>query len=371
MNLIFAPNLQTGMTVRSIKSLLVAVFSLSILLSTNIARAQEHGAEAGHEAGQEEKFNPKEVIFEHIKDAHEWHVVGDISVPLPVILYTNKGLEVFSSGHFHHGHEKYQGNHLYGVVDGKIKAYKDETTIDEEATASIWDFSITKNVASLLLSVTVLLLIFVSMGRRYNKADGIKGPRGIAGFIEPVIVMIQDDVAKPILGHRHAKYLPFLLTVFFFILINNLMGLVPFFPGAANLSGNIAFTCTLAIFTFILVNVNGNASYWKHIFWMPGVPVPMKIFLAPIEFIGVFTKPISLMVRLFANITAGHVLILGIVCLIFVLKSLAVAAVVVPFTLALSMIELLVAFIQAFIFTLLSTVYISLATEEHHDNHHH
>ena len=358
------------MTVRGLKSSVVALFTFASLFFSNGALAQGHEGEAQHaDTAAEGKFNSKEVIFEHIKDAHEWHVAGELSVPLPVILYTDKGLEVFSSGHFHHGHEKHQGNYLYGVVEGKIKAFNAAGEEDEEATAKIWDFSITKNTAALLLSVLVILLIFVSMGRTYAKA-GEKGPRGLAGFIEPVIVMIKDEVAKPILGERAHKFLPFLLTVFFFILINNLMGLVPFFPGGANVSGNIAFTFTLAFFTFIMVNVNGNGNYWKHIFWMPGVPVPMKIFLAPIEFIGVFTKPVSLMIRLFANITAGHVLILGIICLIFVLKSIAASAVVVPFTLALSMIELLVAFIQAFIFTLLSTVYISMATEEHHHDHH-
>jgi F-type H+-transporting ATPase subunit a len=358
------------MQVRSLQSLLVAVFTTGIVFFSNLAIAQEDAhPKADH--GSEEKFNPKEVIFEHIKDAHEWHLWGHTSLPLPVILYTDKGLETFSSGHFHHGTTTHQGNYLYAVKEGKIKVVNQDGSINEEASDKVWDFSITKNVASLLLSVTLLLIIFLSMGRSYKKR-GVAAPKGLAGAIEPIIMMLRDDVAKPILGaHKYEKYMGFLLTVFFFILINNLLGLVPFFPGGANLSGNIAFTFTLAIFTFILVNVNGNASYWKHIFWMPGVPVPMKIFLAPIEFIGVFTKPISLMVRLFANMTAGHVLILGIVCLIFVLKSLAAATVVVPFTLALSMIELLVAFIQAFIFTLLSAVYISLATPEHHDAHHH
>ena len=347
---------------------MVAAFSAGLVLLAPSVKAQ-HEPEHVKIEESEEKINPKEIIFEHIKDAHEWHIVGSLSVPLPVILYTDKGFEVFSGGNFHHGHEKFQGNYLYGIEEGKIKVFGADGKIDEEASAKIWDFSITKNVASLLLSVTVLLLIFLSLGSYYKK-KGVNGPRGLAGFVEPVIMTIKDDVAKPILGDRAPKYLPFLLTVFFFILINNLMGLIPFFPGGANVSGNIAFTCTLAVFTFLLVNLNGNGNYWKHIFWMPGVPVPMKIFLAPIEFIGVFTKPISLMVRLFANITAGHVLILGIVCLIFVLKSIAVATVVVPFTLALSIIELLVAFIQAFIFTLLSTVYISMATEEHHGDHH-
>lgn len=354
------------MLVRRLQSLWVAVFTVGILFFSNVAIGQgEH-----HEEAKDEKFNPQEVIFEHIKDAHEWHIAGHTSVPLPVILYTDKGLEVFSSGHFHHGQEKYQGNYLYGIEEGKIRVFGADGKVDEEASSKVWDFSITKNVASLLLSVFLLLIIFLSVARAYKKR-GVQAPKGLAGFIEPVIMLLRDDVAKPILGAKYEKYMGFLLTVFFFILINNLMGLVPFFPGGANLSGNIAFTFTLAIFTFIIVNVNGNGAYWKHIFWMPGVPVPMKIFLAPIEFIGVFTKPISLMVRLFANMTAGHVLILGIVCLIFVLKSLAVSAVVVPFTLALSMIELLVAFIQAFIFTLLSAVYISLATPAHHDDHHH
>ena len=322
------------MLVRSLQSLLVAVFTISILFFSNVALAYNDDKKEG----EEEKFNPQTSIYEHIKDGHTWDLWGHTSLPLPVILYTDKGLEVFSSGNFHHGTEKHQGNYLYGEVEGKIKAFNADGSENEEATSKIWDFSITKNTASLLLSVFLLLVIFLSMGRAYKKR-GVQAPKGVAGALEPIIMMLRNDVAKPIIGHKYEKYMGFLLTVFFFILINNLLGLVPFFPGGANVSGNIAFTCTLAIFTFIIVNVSGNGSYWKHIFWMPGVPVPMKIFLAPIELIGVFTKPISLMVRLFANMTAGHVLILGIVSLIFVLKSLAASAVVVPFTLALSMIE--------------------------------
>jgi F-type H+-transporting ATPase subunit a len=178
---------------------------------------------------------------------------------------------------------------------------------------------------------------------------------------------VRDEIAKPYLGDRHAAFMPFLLTIFFFIWINNLLGMVPFFPGGANVSGNIAFTLTLALFTFIITTVNGKKHYWQHIFWMPGLPVPMKIFLIPIEIMGVFIKPISLTIRLFANMTAGHILVLSLIALIFILNSLAASALAVPFTVFISMIELLVGFIQAFIFAMLSALYFGMALEEHHE----
>jgi F-type H+-transporting ATPase subunit a len=188
--------------------------------------------------------------------------------------------------------------------------------------------------------------------------------------MEPIILFVRDEVAKPNIGKHYAKYMPFLLTIFFLIWINNMLGLVPLFPGGANVSGNIAFTMTLAVFTFILVNINGNKSYWQHIFWMPGMHWSMKLFLAPIELLGVFTKPISLMIRLFANITAGHILVLSLICLIFIFKSIFASAIAVPFAVFINMIELLVAFLQAFIFTMLAAMYIGMATEEHHHEEH-
>jgi F-type H+-transporting ATPase subunit a len=215
------------------------------------------------------------------------------------------------------------------------------------------------------VSVAVLLLIFLTAARSYKKSeDGV--PRGIAGFVEPLVVFVRDEIGKPMIGeHKYKRYMPYLLTVFFFIWINNIFGLIPILNGA-NLSGNIAFTFSLAIITFIITTFSGNANYWKHIFWMPGVPVPMKIFLMPIEIIGMFVKPVSLMIRLFANITAGHIIILALMSLIFIFKSVALAPVSVAFSLFITVIEIIVTAIQAYIFTILSALYFGMATEEAH-----
>ena len=228
------------------------------------------------------------------------------------------------------------------------------------------DFSITKNVFALFLSVAILLLLFSAAGRSYKK-HGNGEPKGIAKFLEPLVIFIRDEIAVPNIGEKHyKKYIPLLLTIFFFVWLNNIFGLIPFFPFAANVSGNIAFTFTLAVIVFIVVTLSGNKNYWKHIFWMPDVPVGMKIFLAPIEVIGMFVKPISLMIRLFANITAGHIIVLSLIGLIFVLKSIWVAPVSVAFTLFISVIEILVTAIQAYIFTMLTSLYIGAAIEEEH-----
>ncbi len=360
---------------KSIKSLLVAVFSSFIFLFANVSIAQhspqteELSASNEHEKAAGGKFNVTETILEHIKDDHSWHLWGHTSISLPVILYTDKGLEVFSSAKLvdeHHEPVTYQGNYNYRLVNNKIKAVDAENTVDEAASKHVWDFSITKNVASLLITVAVLLLVFLSVAKAYKKQGVTSAPKGFQSFIEPIILFVRDDVAKPNIGHKYEKYMPFLLTVFFLIWINNMLGLIPFFPGGANVSGNIAFTMTLAVFTFILVNIQGNKSYWEHIFWMPGMHWSMKLFLAPIELMGVFTKPISLMIRLFANVTAGHILVLSLICLIFIFKSVFASAIAVPFAVFISMIELLVAFLQAFIFTMLAAMYIGMATEEHH-----
>jgi F-type H+-transporting ATPase subunit a len=213
-------------------------------------------------------------------------------------------------------------------------------------------------------------LVFLTVAKAYKKTGVTSAPKGLQSFMEPIILFVRDEVAKPNIGKHYAKYMPFLLTIFFLIWINNMLGLVPLFPGGANVSGNIAFTMTLAVFTFILVNINGNKNYWQHIFWMPGMHWSMKLFLAPIELLGVFTKPISLMIRLFANITAGHILVLSLICLIFIFKSIFASAIAVPFAVFINMIELLVAFLQAFIFTMLAAMYIGMATEEHHHEEH-
>ncbi|MEX0636724.1 MAG: F0F1 ATP synthase subunit A, partial [Ferruginibacter sp.] len=323
--------------------------------------------------GEPGEFNVTKTILDHIKDDHSWHLWGHTSISLPVILYSDKGLEVFSSHHLvdeHHEPAAYQGKYLYKTFEGKIKVVNEDGSMNESASKNVWDFSITKNVASLLLSVFILLVVFLTVASAYKKSGITSAPKGLQSFIEPIILFVRDDVAKPNIGKHYAKYMPFLLTVFFLIWINNMLGLVPLFPGGANVSGNIAFTMTLAVITFILVNIKGNKSYWKHIFWMPGIHWSMKLFLAPIELIGVFTKPISLMIRLFANITAGHILVLSLICLIFIFESIFASVIAVPFAVFINMIELLVAFLQAFIFTMLAAMYIGMATVEHHHEEH-
>lgn len=355
----------------SVKSLLVATFSLFTVLFSTVSFANEtpqHGTEAAASHGEKD-FDVTKTILEHIKDDHSWHLWGHTTLPLPVILYSDKGLEVFSSAKLmdeHHEPAVYQGNYTYKTIEGKIKVVNADGTVDETLSAKVWDFSITKNVAALFVSITILLLVFLTVGGAYRKRGVKSAPKGLQSFMEPVVLFVRDEVAKPNIGHKYAKYMPFLLTIFFLILINNFLGLVPFFPGGANVSGNIAFTMTLAVFVFIVVNINGNKSYWEHIFWMPGMHWSMKAFLAPIELIGVFTKPISLMIRLFANITAGHILVLSLICLIFIFKTVVASAIAVPFAVFIGLIELLVAFLQAYIFTMLSAMYIGMATEEHH-----
>lgn len=336
---------------------------------TNLAAAHTATA-AGHEA---KEFNVTETILEHIKDDHSWHLWGHTSVALPVILYTPKGVEVFSSAKFmdeHHEPIVYKGNFDYKIIEGKVKILDAAGAIDEVATKALWDFSITKNVASLLVSVFIILLVILTAASAYKKTGVTTAPKGVQSFMEPIVLFVRDELAIPNIGKKkYAKFMPFLLTVFFLILVNNFLGLIPFFPGGANVSGNIAFTMTLAVCVFIVVNLSANKNYWEHIFWMPGMHWSMKLFLAPIELIGVFTKPISLMIRLFANITAGHILVLSLICIIFIFKTVYASAIAVPFAVFIGMIELLVAFLQAYIFTMLTAMYIGMANEEHHHDH--
>ncbi|WP_235954264.1 F0F1 ATP synthase subunit A [Limnovirga soli] len=375
---IFAPNFETGMVFRNIKRLLVAVLCTFLFTFSNIAIAQHEGemhADSTTKEAAEGDFNVTETILEHIKDDHSWHLWGHTSIALPVILYSDKGLEVFSSEHLvneHHEPVVYTGNYSYKLFEGKIKVANADGTLNEESSKNVWDFSITKNVASLFVSIFIILLIFLTVGAAYKKRGVTSAPKGLQSFMEPIVLFVRDEVAKPNIGHKYARYMPFLLTIFFLILTNNFLGLIPFFPGGANVSGNIAFTMTLAVFVFVIVNLNANKSYWEHIFWMPGMHWSMKVFLAPIELIGVFTKPISLMIRLFANITAGHILVLSLICLIFIFKTVFASVIAVPFAVFIGLIELLVAFLQAYIFTMLSAMYIGMATEEHHheDAHH-
>jgi F-type H+-transporting ATPase subunit a len=275
------------------------------------------------------------------------------------------------SSAFHHGHSSYEGLRLYKEGTGKAKIIE---TLPDGSDYFPFDVSITKNIAAMFVSIILLLIIFLSIARRY-KANPNRAPKGIQSLLEPVILFIRDEVAKPSIGHKYEKYMPYLLTVFFFIWINNMMGLVPFPPGGANFTGNIAVTFTLAMFTFFITTFSGNKNYWQHMFNTPGVPwwMKMPIPLMPvIEVIGAMLKPMVLMIRLFANISAGHIIALGFLSLIFIFEqssgSLVAGVMGVPtvmFLIFMTFLELLVAFIQAYVFTFLSAVYFGLAVEEH------
>ncbi len=332
------------------------LFSLSFL----------QAAEENH-AHEEAGFNPGKVLIEHVADNHEWHVFSyhgkHYSIPLPVILIGENGLEIFSSSHLAHGHS-YKG---YKLEEGKI--------VNEEGGEDPIDLSITKNVAQMFISILLMLWIFLSVAKAYKNRSN-QAPKGLQSFMEPIIVFIRDDVARGSIDEKHVdKFLPYLLTLFFFILFNNVLGLVPIFPGGANVTGNLAVTGVMALFTFFITQFRANKNYWIHVVNTPGVPWWLKfpVPLMPlVEVIGLFTKPFALMIRLFANITAGHLIVLGFVSLILLFGESSPAtgfSIAVPSTLFMvfiGLLEFLVAFIQAFVFTLLSAVYFGMATEEHH-----
>ena len=320
---------------------------------------------AGQPAKPGEAYDPVPNIMHHISDSHEWHLWGEgdnsFSIPLPVILYTQEGFDFFMSSEFHHGTTPVKkGNRIY-TIDS-------HSHIKEEGGMEIVDLSITKNTASMLISMLLLFVVLGSVARSYKNKN--KTPKGLQSFIEPLIIFVKNDIIKENIGKNYKRFTPLLLTVFFFILINNIMGLL---PGAANVTGNIAVTFVLTIVTFLVTNISGNKNYWGHIFKPPGVPLALMPIMIPIEIIGIFTKPFALMIRLFANITAGHIIILSLISLIFIAQSVmgnggafAVAPVSVLFVLFIYCIEILVAFLQAYIFTLLSSVFIGLAVQEEH-----
>lgn len=363
---------------------MLKVFRIFILLAAFITSnfltygAEEHST-TGHEPSVE-KFNASKLIMEHIADAYEWHIakIGSthITIPLPVILYSNQtGFHFFISSKFHHGTESFEGFRV-GGEDSKYKGKIVESAADG-AEIRPFDFSITKNVVSLFASIVLLLLIFISIAKRYQEGYD-RAPKGLQSWLEPVVLFIRDDVVKASIGEeKYAKYLPYLLTVFFFILINNLMGLIPIVPGGANLTGNIAVTMVLALITFVIILFSGSKDYYMHIVNAPGIPwwLKLPVPLMPIvEIMGVFTKPFVLMVRLFANITAGHIIALGFYSLIFIFGEKSVYAgygvsiVSILFTIFMGLLELLVAFIQAYVFTLLSSLYIGMALEKHEEH---
>ncbi len=355
--------------------------TLLILPFFGILGAQEHQEEAPKE---EKEFDVTKMILHHVGDSHSFHVLTwkghDVSISLPIILWTKKGLTTFSSSKFHHddsGKEVVKINQQEFVKFHEKIYYASNSANEHGEFVSLdtahhptnvrpLDFSITKNVFSMFLSLIVLTLLFVSMARSYKKSEKYV-PKGIAKFLEPIVVFIRDEIAIPNIGEKkYIKYMPFLLTLFFFIWINNIFGLIPFFPFSANLSGNIAFTLSLAVITFIITLFSSKKNYWKHMLWMPGVPVYMKLFLAPIELIGMFIKPIALMIRLFANITAGHVIVLSLISLIFIMGTVWVSPASVLFSVFITIIEVLVVAIQAYIFTMLSALYFGQALEEEH-----
>lgn len=335
------------------------------------------GSQAFAASGGQEPFDAPKVIFEHLKDAYEWHIttIGDkhISIPLPVIVYSERaGWQFFSSSVFHEG-EEYNGFYLSRHGDNEGKVVERNAAGNEQRP--LLDISITKNVLAIFLNGALLCIIMLLTSRWYRKrGDSNAAPRGFVGAMEAIVTMVIDDVIKPNVGEKWARFTPYLLTVFFFILLSNLMGLIPIFPGGANVTGNIAVTLALALCTFVAVNVFGNREYWKEILW-PDVPTWLKfpLPLMPfIELLGIFVKPFALTVRLFANIFAGHTAILVFICLIFITMSVnkylggAMTVISVFFTVFMNILELLVAFIQAFVFTMLSAVFIGLAQPQHH-----
>ncbi|MBQ7898614.1 MAG: F0F1 ATP synthase subunit A [Bacteroidales bacterium] len=324
---------------------------------------------------QEGEVDVAEMLFGHIGDSYGWHITdwngSHVTIPLPCIVHSSTGWHVFMSSKVEHGHE-YEGLFLAeeGRYEGKIVEQMADGTL-----ARPFDISITKNVASLMFTALLLIALVLGAARWYRKHDAAEegAPKGFAGLMEMMVMMVNDDLIKPSIGeHCYRKYAPYLLTVFFFIFLSNLLGIVPFFPGGANVTGNIAVTMVLALCTFFAINIFGNRHYWKEILW-PDVPVFLKFpipIMQTIELFGMISKPFSLMVRLFANIMAGHAMILGLVAVIFVTVKLgpvingSMTVIAMLFGVFMDCLELLVAFIQAYVFTMLSAVFIGLSRQE-------
>ncbi|TDK46063.1 F0F1 ATP synthase subunit A [Algoriphagus formosus] len=332
------------------------LFSAFLLFNTNSSFA----------AGSEE--DKTSFIMHHVKDSHEWHFATfghtHVTLPLPVIVYSSdRGLEFFSSTDFQN-----HDTHAFGKEYAHEGYYIDEHDhLGRVDGASFIELSITKNVVMMFIVMFVLAYVALSAANHYKK-NGAVAPKGAAALIEPIVIFVRDEIAEKSIGPKYKKFVPYLITLFLFIWFGNLLGLL---PGAANLTGNIAVTMTLAVLTFIITNVNGNKDYWKHVFATPGVPIPMLLIIVPVEIIGLFTKPFALMVRLFVAITAGHIVILGFIALAFIFESYAIGVVSTVMVTFINIIELLVATIQAYVFTLFTAMYIGGAVAEHaHDEHH-
>ena len=380
---IFAANLKTGMALRSVKLLLVAILSLFAILVSAPLPAQDTAHNEAYKGGEhaietkKEQFNAAEVIFGHILDNHEFHFteyhdsegkIHHVSLPLPIILYSKeRGLTAFMSSNFEHGEAAYKG---YKIEEEKIVALKEDGSVEE--SVKVYDLSLTRNVVQMMIALGILTWLMLSIAGAYKRGEGVtSAPKGKQNLLETVIIFVRDEVAKPNLGHKYQKYLPYLLTTFFFILINNIFGLI---PGTANVTGNIAFTIVLGLISFLVILFSTNKHFWGHIFNPPGVPRFVKPILVLVEFLGVFIKPFALIIRLFANMVAGHIIIICLISLIFIFGQMNAFAgwgtspVAVAFTVFIYFIEILVAFIQAYIFANLTAVFIGSAFEgEHHE----
>lgn len=366
--------------------ILFPLLVFSILLSSPVKLIAVAVDTLSIEHESEDEFNAGHLIIDHIVDNHEWHIATfgktHFTIPLPIILIDKGKIVTFSSSKFEHGHSDYKGYKLETSRNenkGKIvKVLPGTMQTDVSAELPI-DLSITKTVVGIIVSAILMIIIFFIVANSY-KRNAHHAPKGLQSLLEPLILFIRDDIAKPSIGKRYNTYMPFLLTTFFFIFFSNLIGLIPFFPGGANVTGNIAVTLVLALFTFVIILIKANKNYWLHIFNPPGIPWWLKFplpLIPIIELAGMFIKPFVLMVRLFANITAGHIIVLGFISLIFIFGQMSstlaygVTPVSVFFTIFISLLELLVAFIQAYVFTILSALYFGMATEENtHAEHH-
>ncbi|RXG32935.1 F0F1 ATP synthase subunit A [Leeuwenhoekiella marinoflava] len=364
---------------------------ISFLLCGSLVNAQEHSvAEANNEGPVNTQQEITDYTNHHLKDSHDFHLFSyqgsdgerhSVGFSLPIILWASNGPVAFMSSEFHHdidgevvvekGGSRFVNLHdkIYELEEGADSIVMGEDQHPENAHKP-FDLSITKSVFGILLVGLLLLFWFGSLGKQYKKK---KIPTGFGRALEPLVIYVRDEIARPNIGeHKYKKYMSFLLTVFFFIWVSNLLGMTPF---GFNITGQIAVTVCLALFTFFIVQFSGNKDYWKHIFWMPDVPVIMKIILIPIEVLGMLTKPFSLLIRLFANITAGHVVVMGLVALMITLKAqfgaVGSTGLSLVLTLFISVIEILVAFLQAFIFTMLSALFIGMAVAEHDHHHEH
>ncbi len=339
-------------------------------------------ATAHHEEESKDlKTEIKEFINHHLQDSYDFHLFSyeddakvehHIGFPLPVILWDN-GLQLFSSSKFHHGESAAESNgNYYRLFHGKIykvTSAEGEVSVDDKHHATNekpLDFSITKNVFMMLVVSLIMFFLFTNLAKSYAKNGGIA--KGAGRFFEPIILYIRDDIAIPNIGKNYKKYMSYLLTIFFFVWFLNIFGLTPL---GVNVTGNIAITGGLALVTYLITTFTANKNYWGHIFWMPGVPAPMKLVLAPIELLGTVIKPFSLMIRLYANIVAGHVVLMSIIGLMFIFKNWIGSSLSFVLAFALSLLEILVAALQAYIFTMLSALYFGAANEEHHHDDHH